>query len=115
MDSVQSLDVLVASESLDGCLLQVSKFAQTVDSHFSMNVKETENHEDTLLQLIDGKGDLAAVSGEWWAQNEDEGVQAELFLPRKDPTLVLVSEDKLEYIPKTGSSSQIHPSSNVRY
>ncbi len=102
MDSVQSLDVLVASESLDGCFFQVSKFVQTVDSHFPMNVKETENHEDTLLQLIDGKGDLAAVSGEWWAQNEDERVQAELFLPRKDPTLVLVSEDKLEYIPKNG-------------
>ena len=102
MDSVQSLDVLVASETLDGCFVQVSKFSQTLDSDFSITVKETENHEDTLLQLVDGKGDLAAVSGKWWAENEDERLQAKLFLPRKDPTLVLVSEDKLEYIPKNG-------------
>ena len=102
MDSVQSLDVLVASETLDGCFVQVSKFSQTLDSDFSITVKETENHENTLLQLVDGKGDLAAVSGKWWAENEDERLQAKLFLPRKDPTLVLVSEDKLEYIPKNG-------------
>ena len=102
MDSVQSLDVLVASETLDGCFVQVSKFSQTLDSDFSITVKETENHEDTLHQLVDGKGDLAAVSGKWWAENEDERLQAKLFLPRKDPTLVLVSEDKLEYIPKNG-------------
>ena len=52
--------------------------------------------------MIDGHGDMVPVSANWWYNNRVKGLSSNLVLPRREPTRVLVGEDKPEYIPKRG-------------
>ena len=60
-------------------------------------------HVETAIDLLlDGHGDIVPVSGEWWYENRIKDFSSALVLPRREPTRVLVGEDKPEYIPKNG-------------
>jgi porphobilinogen deaminase len=54
--------------------------------------------ETALEALRDGHGDLVAMSAFDWEQHDVEGLIIAGVLPRKEPTWVLVAEDKPEYL-----------------
>ena len=86
----------------DGVHTQINKLIQNPPDGIELDEKPIPHLESAIDLLKDGHGDLVAVSGQWWYQNRDNTLSGNLVLPRREPTRVLVGEDKPEYIPKDG-------------
>ena len=95
-------EILLCPEIGDGVHTHVKKL---IDNHpDGLNLVERPvPHIETAIQLLrDGHGDMVAASGKWWYKNRNNDFVASIILPRREPTRVLVSEDKPEYLPKGG-------------
>jgi hypothetical protein len=95
-------EILLCPEMGDGVHTHVKKL---IDNHPEdlVLVERQVPHLETAIQLLrEGHGDMVAVSGKWWYENRSNDFVASIVLPRREPTRVLVSEDKPEYIPKGG-------------
>jgi hypothetical protein len=95
-------EILLCPELGDGVHTHVQKL---IDNHPDglVLVEKQVPHLETAIQLLrEGHGDMVAASGRWWFENRSSDLVASVVLPRREPTRVLVSEDKPEYIPKGG-------------
>ena len=66
----------------------------------SISLIETDDLLESANKLQQGEGDLLVCSAEWAISNPSHGLTVLGALPRKEPTMILVSEDKMEYLPK---------------
>ena len=66
----------------------------------SISLLESENLAVSAQKLLEDEGDLLLSSAEWIIANPNHGLTVLGSLPRREPTMVLVSNDKLEYLPK---------------
>jgi len=102
MSGENRFEILLAPEIGDGVNTHVQKFVDSSPDELELIIKPVPHVETALELLIDGHADIVPVSGEWWYNNRSRDFSSELVLPRREPTRVLVGEDKPEYIPKNG-------------
>ena len=102
MESSQRFEILVTPDSGEGVHPQIVKLTSNPPNGLELEMKEIPHIESAISLLKDGHGDLVAVSGRWWHENRDSSLAVNLVLPRREPTRVLVGENKPEYIPKGG-------------
>lgn len=102
MSGEDRFEILLTPEIGDGVNTHVQKFIDSSPDGLKLEAKQVPHVETALELLADGHGDMVPVSGEWWYDNRSREFSAALVLPRREPTRVLVGEDKPEYIPKNG-------------
>lgn len=102
MSGEDRFEILLTPEIGDGVNTHVQKFIDSSPDGLKLEAKHVPHVETALELLADGHGDMVPVSGEWWYDNRSREFSAALVLPRREPTRVLVGEDKPEYIPKNG-------------
>ena len=95
-------EILLSPEIGDGVSTHSQKFIDSSPDGLKLVAKNVPHIETAIELLRDGHGDIVPVSGEWWYNNRNREFSASLVLPRREPTRVLVGEDKPEYIPKKG-------------
>ena len=102
MSGDDRFEVLVYPEMGDGVCTHAHKFIESSPDGLDLVLKEVPHVQTAIDLLLDGHGDVVPVSGEWWYNNRHKDLSSLLVLPRREPTRVLVGEDKPEYIPKGG-------------
>ncbi len=102
MSGENRFEILLAPEIGDGVNTHMQKFVDSSPDELELIIKPVPHVETALELLIDGHADIVPVSGEWWYNNRSRDFSSALVLPRREPTRVLVGEDKPEYIPKNG-------------
>jgi len=95
-------EILVCPEDGSGAHTQTMKLVENPGYDLNLITKEVPHYETAIELLDDGKCDMIAVSGSWWYANHNRDLSAGIVLARREPTKVLVCEDKTEYIPKKG-------------
>ncbi len=93
-------EILLCPEMGDGVHTHVKKLIDNHPDSMTLVEKQVPHIESAIELLRDGHGDLVAASGRWWFENRDKDLTASVVLPRREPTRVLVGEDKPEYVPK---------------
>ena len=102
MSGEDRFELLLTPEIGDGVSTHVQKFIDSSPDGLQLVAKYVPHVETALELLADGNADIVPVSGEWWYRNRSRDFSSALVLPRREPTRVLVGEDKPEYIPKNG-------------
>ncbi len=100
MSEVERIELLIPAQEGDGVRAAALRFLQNDYSEFEFVPKESLDYSTLATLLKSGNADLAAVSASWWYQNRDNELFPALLLPRKEPTQVLISEDKPDYLPR---------------
>lgn len=102
MTEEDRFEILLCPEVGDGVSTHAMKFIDSSPDGLNLIEKQVPHVETAIQLLIDGHGDMVPVSANWWYNNRVKGLSSNLVLPRREPTRVLVGEDKPEYIPKRG-------------
>jgi len=102
MTEEDRFEILLCPEVGDGVSTHAKKFIDSSPDGLNLIEKQVPHVETAIELLIDGHGDMVPVSANWWYNNRVKGLSSNLVLPRREPTRVLVGEDKPEYIPKRG-------------
>lgn len=98
MEFGERLVILTTSTRDDGVRLHIERTVETQGQRRDLRLKQLPHMETALEALRDGHGDLVAMSAFDWEQHDVEGLIIAGVLPRKEPTWVLVAEDKPEYL-----------------
>lgn len=99
MEEKPRLEVLTTPSNFDGVRLQTEKAIEKNRDFFNFKMSEVPHMEVAIESLKKGTGDLLAMSVKDWKEFDVEGLKISAFLPRREPTWVLVSDDKPEYLP----------------
>ena len=68
---------------------------------FELVEKEVPELDDAISSLVKAEADLILMSGKEWANIEEKaGLAIAAVFPRREPTWVLISDDKPEYLPR---------------
>ena len=92
------LEVLTTPSNRDGVRRQIEKTIETNRNKFDFIMKQVPHMESAIEALKDGHGDFLAMSAHQWKNLSHDGLSIIGVLPRREPTWVLVSEDKPEYL-----------------
>ena len=98
METSERLVILTTPSRNDGVRLQIEQTVSTHGKHRDLLLKQLPHMETALQTLRDGTGDLVAMSAFDWQRYDVEGLSIAGLLPRKEPTWVLVADDKPEYL-----------------
>ena len=93
---------MVYPENGDGVSTHARKFIESSPDNLQLIAKEVPDLSTAIELLLDGHADMVPVSGKWLYDHRGNDISSALVLPRREPTRVLVGEDKPEYIPKNG-------------
>ncbi len=99
MEEKPRLEVLTTPSNHDGVRLQVENVIVKNRDSFNFKLTELPHMEVAIETLKSGTADLLAMSIEQWKSMNVEGLKVSAFLPRRESTWVLVSDDKPEYLP----------------
>ena len=99
MEEKPRLEVLTTPSNFDGVRLQTEKAIEKNRDFFNFKMSQVPHMEVAIDSLKKGTGDLLAMSVKDWKKFDVEGLKISAFLPRREPTWVLVSDDKPEYLP----------------
>lgn len=102
MDEKPRLEVLTTPSSYDGVRLQVENVIVQNRDLFNFKMTEIPHMEIAVETLRKGNADLLAMSINQWKKLNHDGLQISAFLARREPTWVLVADDKPEYLPYGG-------------
>ena len=105
----ERLVFLSTSSHGDGVRQQIEKVLEQRSKTFDAILRQAPTIEDALSLLSDGVGDLVAMSPLDWNQLQNENVAIVGLLSRREPTWVLVSDDKPEYLVKNARIVCHHP------
>jgi len=100
MSDEERFEILLCPEIGDGVHTYVKKLIDNHPDGLTLVERPVPHIESAIELLREGHGDLVAASGRWWYENRQKDLVASIVLPRREPTRVLVSEDKPEYVPK---------------
>ncbi|MEC8632284.1 MAG: hypothetical protein VXY10_02475 [Candidatus Thermoplasmatota archaeon] len=98
METSERLVILTTPSRNDGVRLQIERAVSTHGKHRDLLLKQLPHMETAIQTLRDGTGDLVAMSAFDWHKRDVEGLIIAGLLPRKEPTWVLVADDKPEYL-----------------
>ena len=93
----------------DGVRQQIEKVLEQRSKTFNAVLRQTPTIPDAVALLKDGMGDLVAMSPGDWVQHQNDTLAIVGLLSRRDPTWVLVSDDKPEYLVKNARIVCQHP------
>ena len=99
MEEKPRLEVLTTPSNYDGVRLQVENLIVKNRDLFNFKMTELPHMEVAIESLKSGTADMLAMSIEQWKSLDVEGLKISAFLPRREPTWVLVGDDKPEYLP----------------
>lgn len=99
MEEKPRLEVLTTPSNYDGVRLQVENLIVKNRDSFNFKMTELPHMEVAIESLKSGTADMLAMSIEQWKYLDVEGLKISAFLPRREPTWVLVGDDKPEYLP----------------
>lgn len=99
MEEKPRLEVLTTPSNYDGVRLQVENLIVKNRDSFNFKMTELPHMEVAIESLKSGTADMLAMSIEQWKFLDVEGLKISAFLPRREPTWVLVGDDKPEYLP----------------
>ena len=99
MEEKPRLEVLTTPSNYDGVRLQVENLIVKNRDSFNFKMTELPHIEVAIESLKSGTADMLAMSIEQWKSLDVEGLKISAFLPRREPTWVLVGDDKPEYLP----------------
>ncbi len=99
MEEKPRLEVLTTPSNYDGVRLQVENLIVKNRDSFNFKMTELPHMEVAIESLKSGTADMLAMSIEQWKSLDVEGLKISAFLPRREPTWVLVGDDKPEYLP----------------
>ena len=102
MSEEDRFEILISPENGDGVYTHTMKVVENPGDGLTLVPKEVPHIESALELLLDGHADMMAVSANWWFANRRRDLIPAVVLPRREPTMVLVSEDKPEYVPSKG-------------
>lgn len=105
----ERLVFLSTSSHGDGVRQQVEKVLEQRSKTFDAILRQTPAIEDALVLLADGVGDLVAMSPQNWIDHQNDNIAIVGLLSRREPTWVLVSDDKPEYLVKHARIVCHHP------
>jgi hypothetical protein len=92
------LEVLTTASQRDGVRLQIERCIEQNRNQFDFKLSQIPHIEAAIDALKQGTGDLVAMSALNWREFNVEGLSIVGILPRREPTWVLVSNDKPEYL-----------------
>ena len=98
MESEERIVILTTPAKGDGVRMQIERTVQTQGKHRDLLMKQLPHMEAAVQMLKDGNADMVAMSAFDWNELDVSGLMIAGFLPRKEPTWVLVGEDKPEYL-----------------
>ena len=98
MENSEYLVILTTPSRNDGVRLQIERTVGTHGKHRDLRLKQLPHMETAIQTLRDGTGDIVAMSAFDWEKYDVEGLAIAGLLPRKEPTWVLVADDKPEYL-----------------
>lgn len=98
METSERLVILTTPSRNDGVRLQIERAVSTHGKHRDLLLKQLPHMETAIQTLREGTGDLVAMSAFDWQKRNVEGLTIAGLLPRKEPTWVLVADDKPEYL-----------------
>lgn len=98
MENGEHLVIFTTPSKDDGVRLQIEKTVDTHGKHRDLRLKQLPHMETALQALRDGRGDIVAMSAFDWIKHGQSDLSIVGVLPRKEPTWVLVSPDKPEYL-----------------
>ena len=98
METSERLVILTTPSRNDGVRLQIERAVSTHGKHRDLLLKQLPHMETAIQTLRDGTGDLVAMSAFDWHERNVEGLTIAGLLSRKEPTWVLVADDKPEYL-----------------
>lgn len=99
MEEKPRLEVLTTPSNYDGVRLQVENLIVKNRDSFNFKMTELPHMEVAIESLKSGTADMLAMSIEQWKSLDVEGLKISAYLPRREPTWVLVGDDKPEYLP----------------
>ena len=99
MEEKPRIEVLTTPSNYDGVRLQTENAIVKNRDSFNFKMSEFPHMEVAIETLKKGTGDLLAMSINQWKTMDVEGLKICAFLPRREPTWVLVADDKPEYLP----------------
>jgi len=99
MEEKPRLEVLTTPSNYDGVRLQVENLIVKNRDSFNFKMTELPHMKVAIESLKSGTADMLAMSIEQWKSLDVEGLKISAFLPRREPTWVLVGDDKPEYLP----------------
>ncbi|RZD40137.1 MAG: hypothetical protein CXT71_01900 [Methanobacteriota archaeon] len=102
MNEEDRFEILISPENGNGVYTHTMKAIDNLGDDLTLVPKEVPHVESALELLLDGHADMMAVSANWWFANRRPDLKPAVVLPRREPTMVLVSEDKPEYVPSKG-------------
>ena len=102
MEEKPRLEVLTTPSSYDGVRLQIENAIVQNRDYYNFKMTELHHMEVAVESLKKGAADLLAMSINQWKSIDNEGLQISAFLARREPTWVLVADDKPEYLPYGG-------------
>lgn len=102
MNEKVRLEILTTPSQADGVRIHVEKMVTSKRDFFDFRLKQIPHMEMAIKELKNGNFDLIAMSPNQWKNNDVSDLEIVGFLPRREATWVLVSEDKPEYIPFGG-------------
>ena len=105
----ERLVFLSTSSHGDGVRQQIEKVLEQRSNTFNAILRQAPTIEDAIALLNDGVGDLVAMSPENWSQYQSDNLAIVGLLSRREPTWVLVSDDKPEYLIKHARVVCQHP------
>jgi len=98
MENSERLVILTTPSRNDGVRLHVERAVQTHGKNQDLLLKQLPHIETAIQTLKSGTGDLVAMSAFDWQKYDVQGLNIVGLLSRKEPTWVLVSDDKPEYL-----------------
>lgn len=97
MGEKEIFDLFVAADSVDGIKPHIERW---IGRGPPINIVEVADLAVTAEKMSEGEGDLLACDAQWLFDNPMPNMSVIGALERRDPTLVIVGNDKLEYMPK---------------
>lgn len=105
----ERLVFLSTSSHGDGVRQQIEKVLEQRSNTFNAILRQAPTIDDAIALLNDGVGDLVAMSPENWNLHQNDNLAIVGLLSRREPTWVLVSDDKPEYLIKHARIVCQHP------
>jgi hypothetical protein len=98
MENSERLEVLTTPSRRDGVRLQLEQTIQQMGKEMDLRMRQVPHVESAIEALKNGDCDLIALSAYDWREFDTSGLFIAGVLPRREPTWVLVSDDKPEYL-----------------
>ncbi len=98
MSDMERLTILTTPSNGDGVRIHVEKMVEQKSKEFNLLLKQLPHIESAISQLKSGNADLVAMSAIDWKEIVQDDLVISAILPRREPTWVLVCDDKPEYL-----------------